>query len=173
MQNEKQMKKDLMEWRRSQVLEMVSKGKSLTEIAGILKVSISSISRDLSFLKEQAKKNIKSYIDVELPLDYSKCMIGINEILKESWSEALDAHNPKEKRDWLVLAKESYAMKLDLLTNAAVIDKAIEFLSLKKEHLGKDDDGEKEVNSEEKRIDIQGSSEENTARESNTRNHTF
>lgn len=40
MQNEKQMKKDLMEWRRSQVLEMVSKGKSLTEIASILKVSI-------------------------------------------------------------------------------------------------------------------------------------
>jgi hypothetical protein len=171
MQNEKQMKKDLMEWRRSQVLEMVSKGKSLTEIATILKVSISSISRDLSFLKEQAKKNIKSYIDIELPLEYNKCLVGINEILKESWSESLETSSPKEKRDWLVLAKESYAMKLDLLTNAEVIDKAIEFVSLRKKQLIKDNEGEKDLKSEE--IDIQGSTEENTVREPDTRNQTF
>ncbi len=42
-------------WRRAEVLEYVSKGNSQTEIAGILQVDLSIISRDISYLRQQAK----------------------------------------------------------------------------------------------------------------------
>jgi transcriptional regulator len=44
-----------VEWRRAKVLELTSKGNSQTEIAGILKVDLSIISRDISYLRQQAK----------------------------------------------------------------------------------------------------------------------
>ena len=40
--------KTQVEWRRPKVLEMISKGNSQTEIAGILQVDLSIISRDVS-----------------------------------------------------------------------------------------------------------------------------
>ncbi|MFL6399567.1 MAG: helix-turn-helix domain-containing protein [Nitrososphaeraceae archaeon] len=52
-----------VEWRRRQVFELSSKGQSQTEIARTLQISESTISRDLDYLREQAKTNIKRYID--------------------------------------------------------------------------------------------------------------
>jgi transcriptional regulator len=55
-----------VEWRRAKVLEMLSKGDSQSEIAKVLQVDISIISRDVYFLRQQAKDNIKKYIDERL-----------------------------------------------------------------------------------------------------------
>lgn len=52
--------KTQLEWRRAKVLEMVSKGNSQSEIAGVLQVDLSIISRDVSYLRQQAKQNIKN-----------------------------------------------------------------------------------------------------------------
>jgi transcriptional regulator len=46
-------------WRKNQVLELSSKGLTQSDIAKILQISISTISRDLYFLREQAKDNLK------------------------------------------------------------------------------------------------------------------
>ena len=43
------------EWRRIQVLELTSKGHTQTEISNILQISISTISRDLTSIGEEAK----------------------------------------------------------------------------------------------------------------------
>lgn len=155
MQNQKvrNPKKEVLEWRRSRVLEMVSKGSTLTEIAKIVGYDVSTISRDLSFIEQQAQHNIRNYVDHKLPLEYEKCLMGINEIMRESWIAAKESSNPVEKRQWLVLAKDCYSMKLELLTNATVIDEAIEFVKQKKAL---------HIDEKEKEIDIQGSTEENT-----------
>jgi predicted transcriptional regulator len=71
---------------KSKVLEMISKGNSQTEIAGILKVDLSIVSRDVSHLRQQAKQNIKKYIDERLPEEYEKCLVGLTSILKEAWN---------------------------------------------------------------------------------------
>jgi DNA-binding CsgD family transcriptional regulator len=56
-----QMKeKDKLEWRRTKVLELSSKGQSQVEIARILQISEPTISRDLAYLRQQAKSNIKT-----------------------------------------------------------------------------------------------------------------
>jgi hypothetical protein len=55
-------------------------------------------------------------------------LVGITSILKEAWNAAAKADNEREKIQALSLAKECYAMKLELLTNATVVDDAIRFV---------------------------------------------
>jgi hypothetical protein len=118
-----------IEWRRSKVAELDSQGHSQPEIARILQVSIGTVNRDLSILRQQAKENIKRYIDERLPEEYEKCLVGLNAITKEAWNTAANTEDKREKIQALSLAKECYSMKLDLLTNATVVDDAIRFVS--------------------------------------------
>jgi hypothetical protein len=64
-----------------------------------------------------------------LPEEYEKCLVGLNAITKEAWNTAHDPEYKREKIQALSLAKECYSMKLDLLTNATVVDDAIRFVS--------------------------------------------
>ena len=94
-----------------------------SEISRILQISQPTINRDITYLRQQAKDNIKKYIDERLPEEYEKCMVGLTAILKEAWNTA--ANNTEDKREKiqaLSLAKECYSMKLNLLTNAAFND---------------------------------------------------
>ena len=50
-------------------------------------------------------------------------------ITKEAWNTAQSTEDKREKIQALSLAKECYSMKLDLLTNATVVDDAIRFVS--------------------------------------------
>jgi transposase len=84
-----------IQWRRSKVAELDSQGHSQPEIARILQVSIGTVNRDLSILRQQAKDNIKRYIDERLPEEYEKCMIGLTAILREAWTTAA---NRRQKR---------------------------------------------------------------------------
>jgi hypothetical protein len=118
-----------LEWRRSKVLELASQGYNQSEISSILQISQPTINRDLAYLRQQAKDNIKRYIDERLPEEYEKYMVGLNAITKEAWNTAQSTEDKREKIQALSLAKECYSMKLDLLTNATVVDDAIRFVS--------------------------------------------
>lgn len=119
-----------VDWRRSKVLELMSKGEtSQSEIARILQVDRSTICRDVDHLRQQAKENIGRYINERLPEEYEKCLIGLNSILKEAWTISQTENLKGDKIKALALAKECYAMKLELLTNATVVDDAIRFLA--------------------------------------------
>jgi hypothetical protein len=118
-----------VEWRRTKVLELLSKVDSQSDIAKTLQVDLSIISRDVYFLRQQAKHNIKRYIDERLPKEYEKCRVGLTAITKEAWDTAQNTEDKREKIQALSLAKECYSMKLDLLTNATVVDDAIRFVS--------------------------------------------
>ncbi|MFL6342438.1 MAG: hypothetical protein ACJ72U_12945 [Nitrososphaeraceae archaeon] len=52
-----------IEWRRDKVQELCSKGYSQREISQILQVGLATVNRDISYLRNQAKANIKRYID--------------------------------------------------------------------------------------------------------------
>jgi hypothetical protein len=49
-----------------------------------LQISQPSINRDITYLRQQAKENIKKYIDGRLPEEYEKCLVGLNAITKEA-----------------------------------------------------------------------------------------
>ena len=119
------------EWRRNHVLELTSKGNTQSKISNILQISISTISRDLSYIREKAKTRVRKYIDERLPEEYEKCLVGLTAILREAWNTSQQTDDNREKIQALSLAKECYSMKLDLLTNTTVVDDAI---SLQKNH---------------------------------------
>jgi hypothetical protein len=56
-------------------------------------------------------------------------MVGLTAISKEAWNTAQNTEDKREKIQALSLAKDCYSMKLDLLTNATVVDDAIRFAS--------------------------------------------
>src|SRR5690242_18006045 len=125
-----------LEWRRSKVQELSSQGYNQSEISRILEIIQPTINRDIAYLRQQAKANIKRYIDERLPEEYEKCLVGLTAITKEAWNTTNQSEDKREKIQALSLAKECYSMKLDLLTNATVVDDAIRFVSGKsKENL--------------------------------------
>jgi IS30 family transposase len=163
----KEKEKDMIHWRRSKVQELSSQGHSQREIAQMLQVSNGTINKDLFILRQQAKENIKRYIDERLPEEYEKCLVGLNAITKEAWNIANQTEDKREKIQALSLAKECYSMKMDLLTNATVVDDAIRFVSSKsKEKLklstaGDEDNKEsKESNYEEDQDQLEEESSE-------------
>ena len=83
----------------------------------------------MSYLRSQAKDNIRKYIDERLPEEYEKCLVGLNSVVREAWNTSQQTQDRREKIQALSLAKDCYAMKLDLLTNATVVDDAIGFIS--------------------------------------------
>jgi predicted transcriptional regulator len=78
-----------LEWRRSKVQELASQGYNQSEIARIMQISQPTINRDISYLRQQAKSNIKRYIDERLPEEYEKCLVGLTAILQREKIQAL------------------------------------------------------------------------------------
>jgi hypothetical protein len=62
-----------------------------------LQVGLATANRDVSYLMEQAKANIKRYIDERLPEEYEKCLVGLTEITKEAWNTAANTEDKRER----------------------------------------------------------------------------
>jgi predicted transcriptional regulator len=116
-------------WRRSKVMELSSRGYSQSDIAKVLQISQPTISRDISYLEEQARNNIRKYIDKKLPFEYDKCLVALNSLQKKAWEISEKSIEEKTQVQALSLAKDCVINKLDLLTNATVVDDAIRFVS--------------------------------------------
>src|ERR687887_1195032 len=126
---EQQNQDQQVQWRRDKVQDLCSKGYSQREISQTLQVGLATVNRDISYLRNQAKTNIKRYIDERLPDEYEKCLVGLTAILREAWTTSYRTEDKREKIQALSLAKGCYSMKLDLLTNTTVVDDAIRFVS--------------------------------------------
>ncbi|HEY6668643.1 MAG TPA: hypothetical protein VI033_05760 [Candidatus Nitrosopolaris sp.] len=99
MSSDMEQQHEQVQWRRDKVQELCSKGYSQREISQTLQIG------------------------------YEKCLVGLNAITREAWNTAQNTEDQREKIQALYLAKECYSMKLDLLTNATVVDDAIRFVS--------------------------------------------
>ena len=102
-----------VEWRRAKVMELLSKGESnQSEIARILQVDKSIVCRNIAYLRQQSRTNIKKYIDERLQEEYEKCLVGLNAITREAWNTAHNTEDKREKIQALSLAKECYSISL-------------------------------------------------------------
>ena len=77
-------KMERLQWRRNKVLELSSQGRSQPEIATILQVGLGTISRDIQYLREQARENLKTHINDRLPEEYQSFIAGLKQVLKLS-----------------------------------------------------------------------------------------
>jgi hypothetical protein len=123
-------RKEQIEWRRSKILELMSKGENnQSEIARILQINRSIVSRDLAYFRLEAKVAFRTYLDERLPEEYEKCFTGLRSILKEAWNIS-SSEDKREKIQALSLAKECYAMMLDLVSSAPVVERAARFVEI-------------------------------------------
>jgi hypothetical protein len=79
--------------------------------------------------------------------------VGLNAIIREAWNTAQQTEDMREKIQALPLAKECYSMRLDLLTNATVVDDAIRFVSNRSKDKQKSSDNSNEEDKESKEPD--------------------
>ena len=71
------------------------------------------------------------FVNNYISRDYDKCLVGLNAITKEAWNTANNTEDKREKIQALSLVRGCYSMKLDLVTNATVVDDVIRFASFK------------------------------------------
>jgi predicted transcriptional regulator len=130
VESQKQRQTLDLEWRRSKVLELNSQGYSQPEIAKILQVSLGTVNRDLSIIRQQARRNMEEHIQKRLPEEYHRCLTGLNEVLKTCWSII---HKPgtddKTKLQATAIINDSYKYIMDLTTNGSIVTDAIKHVT--------------------------------------------
>ena len=67
-----------LHWRRKKVLELSSEGRSQPQIAKILQVGLATVNRDLQYLRQEAKENIKKIHRRQATLRVSKMSVGLD-----------------------------------------------------------------------------------------------
>ena len=181
MEQQNQHQDQQVQWRRDKIQELCCKGFSQREISQILHVGLATVNRDLSYLRNQAKTNIKRYIDERLPEEYEKCLVGPTAITREAWNTAELTEDKREKIQALSLAKECYSMKLELLTNATVVDDAIRFVSHKSKNKDnirspsakKEESNEPEYDKEEEQVEKEQEEQTGKITAATTTNQVF
>jgi DNA-binding transcriptional ArsR family regulator len=73
------------EERRRQVEDLLSQGYNETEIAEKLGVSISTISRDISELKELSQQFVRDLAKSDLAFYYKRCINGLDAVKRQAW----------------------------------------------------------------------------------------
>jgi predicted transcriptional regulator len=126
-------KSDQLEWRRSKVIELRSRGLSCQEIARELQVSKASITSDVQYLREQAKETIKEYVTEHLPEQYQVCLSALDTILKHAFEILQTTGDNREKLQAMELFKDTHLVKLELLSNATTIDSALHYIRSKQQ----------------------------------------
>lgn len=80
-------------------------------------------------MKRLAKANISRYVNETLPLEYESCLIGLNAILSKSWDITNNPHTSERDRlQAISISMQAYNMKIDLLSNATVVERAVHFV---------------------------------------------
>jgi predicted transcriptional regulator len=121
-------KAEQVQWRRSMVIEMRSRGLNQIEIAHELQVSKASISSDMQYLRKQAKESIKEYVTEHLPEQYQICLTALDRIIKHAFEISQTSHDNREKLQAMELFKDTHLVKLELLSNATTIDSALHYI---------------------------------------------
>src|SRR5918995_2356887 len=94
----------LIELRRAKVMELLSNGHtSQVSIAETLNVSEPTVSRDIRFLKDKAKKELEIHFQEKLPFEYARALTGINSTLSRIAELLKEAKDPKTKIECMKL----------------------------------------------------------------------
>jgi hypothetical protein len=129
-QQQKEKQQELIDWRRGQVIELISKGKNLTQTAEILKVDVSTVCRDYQYIRENANIVLKKYFAEIVPLEITKCLSRLTSISNEAWKMAEQADKDgdrKTKATAMSLAQKAALDILNVITNNhTIINEALE-----------------------------------------------
>ena len=110
------------------VLELTSDGYGVREIARLLEISHPTVSRDLQWLRQQAKEQIRKYIDEKVPFEYHKTLAGLEGILRNMSNIIANSKDNKEIMQASGIKMQAYNMKMELVSNANLVHEAIDLV---------------------------------------------
>ena len=131
-------------WRRSKVAEYLSRGTNLMDVSRIMKIPYQTLYQDLSFMRQEAKDQIDSYIS-HLPFEVRIAVDGLNKILYNLYAiQDMDVakiegrHVSDTSRiQALSTMKDVIKMKMDILTNTTTLSQALEFIEDRRSEIKK------------------------------------
>ena len=123
-----------VEWRRDRVLELSSQGFNQSDIARVLQID-KSISRDMTWLKQQAKSHLKTHIEDIMPIEYQKGIASIDPVLRMCWGIAGMSKDERVRLQALTLIDQCNSHKMDLITNGSVVSDTSKYVNGKAEKL--------------------------------------
>jgi predicted transcriptional regulator len=105
--------------RLSKVISLHSKGLNQQEIAHELCINQSTVSRDLQYIKHEAKIEVEKYLREDILFEYVRYMAGSNEITRHLWQIVQGNDTTiKEKTNALSCLMQSYDSRLQALTTS-------------------------------------------------------
>jgi DNA-binding transcriptional MerR regulator len=137
-----------VEWRRDRVLELSSQGFSQSDIATVLQVDKSIISRDVAHFKRQAQDNLQHHIHETIPAEYEKAMNSLNQVLRYTWTIAGKTADEKTRLQALTLITECNKYKIDLATNGTIVSDALKGIQSKIDHINGNGNGKADRNTD-------------------------
>jgi hypothetical protein len=138
----KNIKRTQIEWRRSKVQELLVKGNNHYEIAGVLQVSRPTITRDIEYLRQQAKENMKNHI-ADLPFNIKQATDGLNKLISMLYDvqdlDVMKSQGRKASDHVRVLAigliKDCIREKIEILTSQGAVNHALDFVEKTKRQI--------------------------------------
>ena len=107
-----------IEWRREKVLELASDGYGVREIARLLEISHPTVSRDMQWLRQQAKEQIRKYIEEQVPLEYHKTLTGLQNVIKSMSDIISKSSDNRGIMQASGIKIQALNMKMELVSNA-------------------------------------------------------
>ena len=113
----KNLDRDLIVWRRSQVVQLLSKGKSVDQIADIVQVDPRTIYRDQQYIRQNANEVMRKYLTHTVPYELVKCLSRLNAVSNEAWAMVEASRDARERGAALALASKTAIDIIDVVTN--------------------------------------------------------
>ncbi|RPJ29752.1 MAG: hypothetical protein EHM25_08395 [Nitrosopumilales archaeon] len=105
--------------RLAKVVMFHSKGYSQSEIARKLNVNQSTVSRDLTEIRNKARSSLDLYVKEEIPNEFQIYVSGLNQIIKNLWEIVENDQNPKigvkDRAYILSLLMQCYSKRIEML----------------------------------------------------------
>jgi hypothetical protein len=109
--------------RRSKVLTFFSKGLTQSEIAEQLHIDQSTVSRDLSYIKEESRKQIETHVTKYIPFEFRRCLTGLDQITKKLWDIVSEEEGTsKDQMAALSLLMHCYSTRLEMVVGGPQSD---------------------------------------------------
>jgi hypothetical protein len=125
--------------RRAQVLQLKAAGLSQQEISKQLLIDDSTVSEDLHYMQEEAKRTIKDYIVDVLPMQHKMCLAAFDNVIQRSYQIMNTTHDPRERAQMMQIFRDTHMMKMELSANSLTIDQAMGYINKSRQQLQPED----------------------------------